>query len=143
MLAAILFIKLSAQLHKVGKMPGNTKGTLREMNIGIANGQPFSVQDLFNSVTNGRSKRAQSTSSDHVDLADKGDGGKDSDIHSPEGSLGSLAESANGAVADMVRKGLLVPRFGSEFWNIYGNKLRVFGTHEGILDLGEMIGEVI
>lgn len=108
-------------------MPGNTKGTLREINIGIANGQPFSVQDLFHSVTNGRSKRAQSLSSDYVDLADKGDGGKNSNVYSLEGSLRSLAESASGAVADIVRNGLLVPRLDSEFWNIYGNKLRVFG----------------
>jgi poly(A)-specific ribonuclease len=28
-----------------------------------------------------------------------------------------------------------MPRFGTEFWKIYGNKLRVFGTAEGLCDL--------
>jgi poly(A)-specific ribonuclease len=28
-----------------------------------------------------------------------------------------------------------MPRFGTEFWRIYGNKLRVFGTSEGLFDL--------
>ena len=143
MLAAILFIKLSAQLHKEGKILNNTKGTLREMNIEIANGQAFNVQDLFNSVMNGRSKRAQSTSNEHVNLPGKGDEGRDSDVWSPEGSRQSLAESSNHAVANMVRNGLLIPRLDGEFWDVYGNKLRVFGTHEGVADLGEIAGETI
>jgi poly(A)-specific ribonuclease len=25
-----------------------------------------------------------------------------------------------------------MPRFGSDFWRVYGNKLRVFGTQEGV-----------
>ncbi|KAI9678937.1 MAG: hypothetical protein M1829_001922 [Trizodia sp. TS-e1964] len=31
--------------------------------------------------------------------------------------------------------GGLIPRFNSDFWNIYGNKLRVFGTDEAFMDL--------
>ena len=30
-----------------------------------------------------------------------------------------------------------VPRFGSDFWRVYGNKLRVFGTQEGVCVLDE------
>jgi poly(A)-specific ribonuclease len=30
----------------------------------------------------------------------------------------------------------LMPPFNSDFWRVYANKLRVFGTVEGILDLG-------
>ncbi|KAF2197942.1 CAF1-domain-containing protein [Delitschia confertaspora ATCC 74209] len=29
----------------------------------------------------------------------------------------------------------LMPPFGSEFWRVYGNKLRIFGTQETVLDL--------
>lgn len=31
-----------------------------------------------------------------------------------------------------VAAGELVPRFNSEFWKVYGNKLRVFGTEQGV-----------
>ncbi|KAF2497798.1 CAF1-domain-containing protein [Lophium mytilinum] len=30
---------------------------------------------------------------------------------------------------------VVMPQFGSDFWRVYGNKLRVFGTEEGILEL--------
>ena len=30
----------------------------------------------------------------------------------------------------------IMPEFGSEFWGVYGNKLRIFGTQQGVLDLG-------
>lgn len=39
-----------------------------------------------------------------------------------------------------VNRGQLIPRFESEFWRIYGNKLRVFGTEERVCDLGQRPG---
>lgn len=30
----------------------------------------------------------------------------------------------------------LMPPFGSDFWAVYGNKLRVYGTEEGVCKLG-------
>ncbi|KAF2808790.1 CAF1-domain-containing protein [Mytilinidion resinicola] len=30
---------------------------------------------------------------------------------------------------------VVMPQFGSAFWKVYGNKLRVFGTEEGVLEL--------
>jgi hypothetical protein len=136
MLAAFLFIKVSAHLYKEGKMHQGTKGTLQQMNIEIANCPPFNVQELFNSINNGRSKQASSTSSDHVDRADKHNEGMDSDAHSPKGTFQSRAEPGN-AIAYMVHQGLLVPRLDSEFWSVYGNKMRVFGTYEGVMVFGE------
>lgn len=39
-------------------------------------------------------------------------------------------------MAEMVRCGRLVPRLDSEFWKVYGNKLRVFGTETQVMHLG-------
>jgi hypothetical protein len=39
-------------------------------------------------------------------------------------------------VVQKVAKGELIPRFESEFWNTYGNKLRVFSTEERVCILG-------
>ena len=33
------------------------------------------------------------------------------------------------------RRGALIPRHGTEFWEVYGNKLRTFGTEERLCDL--------
>lgn len=45
----------------------------------------------------------------------------------------SLADTGSAEIAYKVRHGQLVPRLGSEFWEVYGNKLRVFGTEERVL----------
>jgi poly(A)-specific ribonuclease len=39
------------------------------------------------------------------------------------------------ALERQVRAGRLIPRFSSDFWAIYSNKLRVFGTVETVCDL--------
>lgn len=39
-------------------------------------------------------------------------------------------------VQEMVAEGKLIPRFDSPIWDIYGNKLRVFGTAERVFALG-------
>lgn len=36
----------------------------------------------------------------------------------------------------MVDSGELIPRLGAEFWKIYGNRLRVFGTQERMCTIG-------
>lgn len=33
-------------------------------------------------------------------------------------------------------EGRLIPRLGAQFWDIYGNKLRVFGTNERVCHIG-------
>ena len=47
-----------------------------------------------------------------------------------------LEETGSADVAQKVCNGELIPRLGNEFWNIYGNRLRVFGTKERVLQLG-------
>ncbi|KAL1961158.1 hypothetical protein VTO42DRAFT_3103 [Malbranchea cinnamomea] len=39
------------------------------------------------------------------------------------------------AIREKVDNGELIPRFDDDFWRIYGNKLRIFGTAEEILNL--------
>lgn len=34
------------------------------------------------------------------------------------------------------KKGHLIPRPGFQFWKVYGNKLRVFGTEERVCHIG-------
>ncbi|KAL3473972.1 CAF1 family ribonuclease [Aspergillus californicus] len=41
----------------------------------------------------------------------------------------------------MANKGHLIPRVGSQFWTVYGNRLRVFGTHERVCQIGPSIAE--
>lgn len=39
-------------------------------------------------------------------------------------------------VMQKISRGELIPRMGTEFWRIYGNKLRVFGTKERVCTVG-------
>lgn len=59
----------------------------------------------------------------------------DSDETEIGGISGLSLTEEDGDIAQKV-KGELIPRFGSAFWNIYGNKLRVFGTEERVCVLG-------
>ncbi|KAK2753240.1 hypothetical protein FQN54_007931 [Arachnomyces sp. PD_36] len=61
---------------------------------------------------------------------DGGNGG----TTSAEESLLSFPDDID--VDKKVSGGDLIPRFGSDFWAVYGNKLRVFGTEEGVCVLG-------
>lgn len=51
----------------------------------------------------------------------------------PEASLIEFEEDI--LIRQKVAKGELMPRFDSKFWKVYGNKLRVFGTIEGVSSL--------
>jgi poly(A)-specific ribonuclease len=63
-----------------------------------------------------------------------------------EGSSGSAATSGSGGsgislknnIANGIRNSnkSLIPRPGSRFWTVYGNKLRVFGTVERVCEIG-------
>ena len=54
-------------------------------------------------------------------------------LHDPEEPLLDFPEEL--AIKEKVDSGELIPRFDDKFWGIYGNKLRVFGTAEEVLDL--------
>ncbi|KAJ5120704.1 uncharacterized protein N7515_010092 [Penicillium bovifimosum] len=49
----------------------------------------------------------------------------------------SLADGSE-LMTFLVNWGILLPRQGDSFWGVYGNKLRVFGTQERIVKLGEV-----
>lgn len=51
-----------------------------------------------------------------------------------------LQAGPNG-VMRMVDRGELIPRYGTAFWKVYGNKLRVFGTEERVCSVGNFAPE--
>lgn len=51
-----------------------------------------------------------------------------------ETEVGSVDHDSE--VMQKIDKGELIPPFQSAFWNVYGNKLRVFGTEERVCLLG-------
>jgi poly(A)-specific ribonuclease len=53
----------------------------------------------------------------------------------PYDSLSSNGSSRYIAPNETLPNGEGMPRFGTEFWKIYGNRLRVFGTAEGLCNL--------
>lgn len=48
----------------------------------------------------------------------------------------SLAPSNSPEIMRKVNSGELIPRLSAEFWKVYGNKLRVFGTLERVCIMG-------
>lgn len=47
----------------------------------------------------------------------------------------SLDDTGDRQITSLANKGYLVPRLGTVFWAIYGNKLRVFGTQEKMIQV--------
>lgn len=50
-------------------------------------------------------------------------------------SMAALSVSAPDDKDAAVERGSLIPRWDSDFWRTYGNKLRVYGTIEEVCDL--------
>ncbi|GFF70510.1 54S ribosomal protein L17, mitochondrial [Aspergillus lentulus] len=59
----------------------------------------------------------------------------DSNIHIDDRRL-SLGPTDSVEVMQKAANGELIPRLGAEFWKVYGNKLRVFGTLERVCVMG-------
>lgn len=117
MLTAILFIRLSPQLHTRGQLPWGYRGRVDDIAFEMTNDPWPGVAELF--TNDGLSPSAE----------------RGSHNTSLETSRG-LYETSSSFVAEMVRCGRLIPRLGSEFWKVYGNKLRVFGTDTQVMQLG-------
>ncbi|KAJ5584970.1 uncharacterized protein N7459_004770 [Penicillium hispanicum] len=134
MLAAIAFIKLSAQLHRGKGMPKSQKAALDDMAIGISSSKTNLIYDLMQD-----DHQDQATGISQGNLIDLGD---EDPTEVPPCSQ-SLADLGSDDVAVKICHGLLVPRLGSQFWEVYGNRLRVFGTNEKTLHLtGGVDGEM-
>lgn len=128
MLTAVLFIRLSAYLHRTGKLPLGHRGQLNEMVIGLTSVPSPGVQGLF---------PANDPSPDSKAAHNLGAGVKDGEDYdaSPQKPLPVLSDTGSESVSELIRRGILVPRLGSTFWQTYGNKLRVFGTETQVMQL--------
>lgn len=131
MLTAILFIRLSAHLHTRGQLPKGYRGRVEDIAFEMTNDPWPGVADLF------PNHRSSSTSRDTQSSgAGNEHGGSHGDNVSKEEPFRGLLETGNSSIAEMVRCGRLIPRLSSEFWQVYGNKLRVFGTGTQVMQLG-------
>lgn len=129
MLTAILFIRLSAYLHRTGKLPSGRRGRLEDIEIKMTIAPSPGLSDLFdNNEPASDSQKVRETG--HSD---------ESACHEsilPRILSKGLSDTGNKAIAELVRIGVLVPRLGSEFWQVYGNKLRAFGTDAQFMEVG-------
>lgn len=132
MLAAIAFIRLGPQLHTEGKMPKGKEAPLQEMEINIGTSQIPYAQDLLDDGPPSPSRKIRNI---HYRERDP-DESEYTDESIPPSPVQPLSETGDKIIADMVHSGHLIPRLGSEFWEVYGNKLRVFGTEERVVCLG-------
>lgn len=57
-------------------------------------------------------------------------------VEEPANTTDSLNDQSNETMLK-VNRGELIPRVGAEFWKIYKNRLRVFGTEERVCILGD------
>lgn len=132
MLAAIAFIRLAPQLHTDCRVPKDKKASLQEMEINIGTSEVPYAQDLFDQ---GAPSPARKIHNIHYCEGDP-DESEYTDESIPPNPVQPLSETGDEIIADMVHSGHLIPRLGSEFWKVYGNKLRVFGTEERVVCLG-------
>ncbi|KAJ5690675.1 hypothetical protein N7462_005067 [Penicillium macrosclerotiorum] len=141
MLAAIAFIKLSAQLSsgaEHGKMPKGKRGRLEDMEIGLVNNPTpaAAVRELFPNCRPRMSNSSRNRFQDFFDTEDEGENTSPPTPRTQNLSRMVLEDNGSDEIASMIRHGLLVPRLGTEFWEVYGNRLRVFGTAEKVIRLG-------
>ncbi|KAI9675334.1 MAG: Mitochondrial beta-keto-acyl synthase [Caeruleum heppii] len=71
-----------------------------------------------------------------LELEGEDEGHEEEEVEEEEELDTSAVEGASDAIVDEVSPAreadmTMMPRFGSDFWTVYGNRLRVFGTQEG------------
>lgn len=131
MLTAILFIRLSAHLHTRGQLPRGYRGRLENIAFEMTNDPWPGVADLFSDNHSSSISRHSGAGNEH--------GGSHGNAPKEEPIRG-LSEAGSSFISEMVRCGRLIPRMDSEFFQVYGNKLRVFGTETQVMQLGFNIG---
>lgn len=129
MLTAILFIRLSACVHQTGKLPRGYRGQLENIAIGMTIDPAPGVSHLF-------AHNDLGPVSQEVRETDSPDEQGCQDSVLPNSLPRGLSDTGSETIAGLVRCGALVPRLGSEFWQFYGNKLRVFGTDAQFMEVG-------
>lgn len=132
MLSAVAFLRLSVQLAK-GKASFSPSARLEEMRISLAKEVPL-VKQVARRMQEDTILVDEASSSGSEDLIDFSDG----DTPKKPCRPAPFFDTGDAEVAIKTGKGLLLPRAGTDFWKTYGNKLRVFGTVEGMMKLGDM-----
>ncbi|RMJ25667.1 CAF1 family ribonuclease [Aspergillus sp. HF37] len=161
LLTARAFIKLSSQLREGGTSKCHNAvhdQTAQRIPHGIVHGRPSELTRIESSeatglpIENTNRHPDQTATESHKPAANVGHRTKydalgfedpvdtrDTTMH-PEESKMPL-QAASKEVMRMVDRGELIPRFGAEFWKVYGNKLRVFGTEERVCSVGNFAPE--
>ncbi|KAJ5371279.1 uncharacterized protein N7496_007371 [Penicillium cataractarum] len=124
MLTAIAFLKLATHLDR-GKIPKGKRGRLEEISYGLATPTTTPVEDLFPTLP-------RNGFQEFFDTEEEGEEqqGKEPVLQHV------LASTQSKKINDKVQHGILIPRLGSSFWRMYGNKLRVFGSAEKTVHFG-------
>lgn len=137
MLTAQIFIKLSAQLRDGGisKFPDPVELKGQSDTMGLNNttlAVPESLKGSVEKESAARKKPLKTPTS--TKLGTRFDALDVEEINDRVESMALKSRKSSSSV-DVTRKvanGELIPRYGAEFWKVYGNKLRVFGTEERV-----------
>lgn len=137
MLTAQIFIKLSAQLRDGGisKLPDPVELKGQSDTMGLNNttlAVPESLKGSVEKESAARKKPLKTPTS--TKLGTRFDALDVEEINDRVESMALKSRKSSSSV-DVTRKvanGELIPRHGAEFWKVYGNKLRVFGTEERV-----------
>lgn len=136
MLTAIAFLKLATHLDE-GKLPRGKRGRLEDIKLGLASSYTSAVQYLFPSrgptpdihfFMNFFDTRADEKMDEPLVQVDEP--AVQVDELAMQMALPALADTRSMEINTKVQRGVLIPRLGSPFWHIYGNKLRIFGAIE-------------
>ena len=117
MMTAQVFIKLSSQLRQ--------GGTSKYFGTAPLTPQPDVQSGADSDATKDADADSLRTIFDLLHL------GKTNDTF-----VTSIPAVVSAKTIAMVDSGELIPRLGAEFWKIYGNRLRVFGTQERMCTIG-------
>ncbi|RAQ73492.1 CAF1 family ribonuclease [Aspergillus flavus] len=137
LLTAQIFIKLSAQLRDGGisKFPDPVELKGQSDTMGLNNttlAVPESLKGSVEKESAARKKPLKTPTS--TKLGTRFDALDVEEINDRVESMALKSRKSSSSV-DVTRKvanGELIPRYGAEFWKVYGNKLRVFGTEERV-----------
>lgn len=139
MLAARLFIKLSAQLRDGGVSKASNPAPL--------NGDTQTLRQIYINASdargNGTAYKSEGKTATGIPKQRNGHhilGAEDPGAEAPSTAMMSLQLSSD-AIRQKVDHGELIPRLEEEFWNVYGNMLRVFGTEEKVCIIGPANGK--
>lgn len=144
MLTAQIFVKLSAQLRRGGVSKQSPAASIDENEESTPpNGNNISTPESMNgspnsSTTSARNRKVNRQTSGYrtgFDILEVEEPEKESEEGFGGDKKRLRADDEEEEIASKARHGELIPQLGTEFWEVYCNKLRVFGTEERLCDL--------